>query len=161
MPAFDELALLDPEQHDARVRLLFPGRFEVSEMLHLLGLFLVRAGRPPVHEDEVAVGGQMHDLEPQVRIRLTDISARLFHPVHPRVLCMERRMVMVMISVALMQDIDIAGHSLRVPVLDEPPDKLLVVLDRHWRSSPHEPRWCGWGCGQYISISPPCTACSD
>src|SRR5215217_1241994 len=74
MPAFDELAALDPVQADAGYRLLFTRRFDVTDMLSRLMLSFVRGGPSPVHEDEVLLGGDIQDLGPQVRRRLTPIS---------------------------------------------------------------------------------------
>ena len=62
IPALDELAPLDPIQVDAGDRPLFSRRFDVAEMLRDLVLLLMGAGRPPVDEDQIAVGPDMPDL---------------------------------------------------------------------------------------------------
>lgn len=78
MPAFDELALLDPVQADARNRPLFTRRFDVTDMLSQLMLSFMRGSPPPVRENKVLLAGNIHDLRPQVRYRLTPISHELF-----------------------------------------------------------------------------------
>jgi hypothetical protein len=83
MPAFDELAALDPVQADAGHRLLFTRRFDVTDMLSRLMLPFVPGGPSPVHKDEVLLGGDIQDLGPQVRRRLTPISDDLFNPCTP------------------------------------------------------------------------------
>ena len=129
MPAFDELALLDPVQADARNRPLFTRRFDVTDMLSQLMLSFMRGSRPPVHEDKVPLGGNINDLGPQVRYRLTPISHELFHPLNPRVLRMQRRMIMVVISEVLMHNIEVAPHNFLASALQIPPDKRLVNYD--------------------------------
>ena len=126
MPAFDELAALDPVQADAGHRLLFTRRFDVTDMLSRLMLSFVRGGPSPVHEDEVLLGGDIQDLGPQVRRRLTPISDDLFQPLHPGVVRMHGRMILVVISEVLMHDIKIAPHSLLASVLHPAQDKRLV-----------------------------------
>ena len=113
MPAFDELAPLDPVQADAGHRRLFTRRFDFTDMLSHLMLSFMRGGPPPVHEDKVLLGGDVHDLVPQIRRRLTPISDDLFHPLHPRLLRMHGRMIMVVISEVLMHNIEIAPHGFR------------------------------------------------
>jgi hypothetical protein len=122
-PAFDELALLDPVQADAGHRLLLTRRFDVTNMLSHLMLSFMRGGRPPVHEDKVLLGGDIHDLGPQVRRRLTSLSDDLFHSLHPWVLRMQGRMVMVVISEVLMHNIEVAPQSFRLSAFPIPPDK--------------------------------------
>src|SRR5215208_1268135 len=113
MPAFDELAALDPVQADAGYPRLFTRRLDVTDMFSHLMLSLMRGGRPPVHEDKVVLTGDIHDLGPQVRRRLTPICHDLFHPLHPRVVRMHGRMIMVVISEVLMHNIEVAPHSFR------------------------------------------------
>jgi len=97
-------------------------------------LSLVGGSRLPVYEDEVPVGGDMHDLHLQIRCRLTGISDELFYPVHPW-LWMEGRMVVVVISEILMHDIEIAPHGFLASVLHPAPDKRLVFFLGHGTSS--------------------------
>src|SRR5918996_5920259 len=54
-----------------------------------------------------------------------------FPPVHPWLLWMEGRMVVVAISEILMHDIEIAPHSFLASVLNPAPDKRLVFFLGH------------------------------
>jgi len=49
-------------------------------MLDHLVLSLMRASGPPMQKDDVPVGGDIHDLHPHIRRRLTGISDELFTP---------------------------------------------------------------------------------
>src|SRR5215212_5517716 len=77
----------------------------------------MRGGRAPVHDDKVLLGGDVHHLGPQIRRRLTSLSDDLFQPLHPRVLRMQGRMIMEVISEVLMHNIEVAPHTVksRVP----------------------------------------------
>jgi hypothetical protein len=110
-------------------------------MLIYLMLSLMCGGHLPVHEDNVPLRGDIHDFDPQVRCRLTRIRDELFHPVHPRVLWMHGRMVVVVISEILMHNIEVASHRFLISVLKKPPDKRFVFLHRHWTSSLVGQRW--------------------
>ena len=134
IPHLDELAPLDPVQGDAGSRVLFTRRFDVTDMLDHLVLSLVRAGRPPVREDDVPVRGDIHDLKPHVRPRLTRISDGLFRPLHPGVLRMQGRMIMEVISEVLMRNIEVAPHNFLESALMKPPDERLVFFDGHRRA---------------------------
>jgi hypothetical protein len=126
VPAFDEFAVLDPEDVDAGNRSFFTRRLDVTDMLVHLVLSLMRAGRLPVHEDNVLIGGDIYQFDLHVRSRLACISDELFHALNPRILWMQGRMVMVVIGEILMRNIEVAAQNFLVSVLKKPPTKGLV-----------------------------------
>jgi hypothetical protein len=69
------------------------------------------------------------------------VSAANFHPLHPRVLWMRARMIMVVISELLMRNIEVAPHNFLESALNKPPDKRLVFFRGPWPRSLLGQRW--------------------